>query len=254
MDYIPKVKNISKAALPFQIGLIILFVIGFSILLVFIKNMVLNQLSKRKESPYIIQGTKKAKKSLVISQDPNTPGSIPLLRSHNRSDAEFTYSLWMLVEDTEYKYGEWKHVFHKGNDTAYPLRAPGVYFHPKENKLRIYMNTMNETMEYVDVSNVPMKKWIHLGVVLKGNRLEIYFNGKLRTVKTFTSVPRQNYGKLWINLFGGFEGYLSKFRYFNYALDYMEMLNIVKQGPSSNNCIDTDEVPPYLNDSWWFNL
>lgn len=239
---------------PLQIGFIALFIVAFGAFLLLLKNQILSHLETKKDSPYIIKGTKDAKRSLVINQDPSVPGSVPLLRSHNRSDAEFTYSVWLLVSNTEYKYGEWKHIFHKGNDTGYPLRAPGMYFHPKENTIRVYMNTMNEAMEYVDIPNVPVKKWIHVGIILRGNQLEVYFNGKLRVVKSFTSVPRQNYGKLWINLFGGFEGYLSKFRYFNYAIDYSTMLSIVKNGPSTTKCIDSDETPPYLEDAWWFNL
>ena len=251
---IPFPINVSSMSTPMQYGFILLFVVLFGALLIFIKNQILSNIESTKESPYILTGTKNAKRSLVISQDPSVPGSIPLLRSHNKSDAEFTYSVWLMVENTEYKYGEWKHVFHRGNDTGYPLRAPGVYFHPKENTIRVYMNTMNEAMEYVDIPNVPIKKWIHLGVVLRGNQLEVYFNGKLRMVKTFTSVPRQNHGKLWINLFGGFDGYLSRFRYFNYAVDYSTLLNIVKDGPNTSKCIDGDEIPPYLDDAWWFDL
>ena len=51
----------------------------------------------------------------------------------------------------EYKVGEWKHVFHKGNKTGYPNRCPGVYIHPTKNTLRIYTNTYDKILEYVDI-------------------------------------------------------------------------------------------------------
>ena len=59
----------------------------------------------------------------------------------------------------EYKVGEWKHVFHKGNKTSFPNRAP-VWIHPNNNALRIYMNTYDNPLEYVDIDNIP-RKWFH---------------------------------------------------------------------------------------------
>ena len=54
-------------------------------------------------------------------------------------------------------------------------------------------------------------------------------------------------------MFGGFEGYISNIRYYTYAIDFNEMNAMIKQGPSANNCINTGDVPPYLDDNWWFD-
>ena len=62
---------------------------------------------------------------------------------------------------------------------------------------------------------------------------------------------KQNNGNLWVNLFGGFDGYLSKLRYFNKSLEYDEIQDIVREGPSSVITADTGELPPYLDNSWW---
>ena len=48
------------------------------------------------------------------------------------------------------------------------------------------------------------------------------------------------------NLFGGFDGYLSKLRYFNKSLEYDEIQDIVREGPSSVITADTGELPPYF--------
>lgn len=237
-----------------QFLIITLVAILLYILLSQLKSVVLSSIEKAKDSPYIFKGSKNAKRSLVINQDPRYSSSIPLKRSHAKSDAEFTYTLWLLIENTEYKYGEWKHIFHKGNDSAYPLRAPGLYLHPRDNTLRVYMNTNSEILEYVDIPNVPVRKWVHVGLVLQGRTLNMYINGKLKTKKVFETVPRQNYGNLWVSLFGGFEGFLSKMRYYNYALDYSEIESVVKEGPSKDACADTGEQPPYLEDSWWYSV
>ena len=239
---------------PKQVVVIVAVAVLLYILLSSLKDMVLSSIEKAKESPYIFKGSKNAKRSLVINQDPRYSSSIPLKRSHGKNDAEFSYTMWILIENTEYRFGEWKHIFHKGNDSAYPLRAPGLYLHPRDNTFRLYMNTNKEIIEYLDIPNIPVRKWVHVGIVMEGRAMNVYINGKLKTKKTFESVPRQNYGNLWVSLFGGFEGYLSKMRYYNYALDYPEVESIVKDGPSKDACTDTGEQPPYLEDSWWHSI
>lgn len=237
-----------------QIGIIVTVAIVLYIILNMLKNTTISFIEKSKESQYIFKGSKNAKRSLVINQDPRYSSSIPLKRSHGKKDAEFSYTLWLLIENTEYRYGEWKHIFHKGNDSAYPLRAPGLYLHPRDNTLRVYMNTNKDILEYVDIQNIPVRKWVHVSLVLEGRALNIYINGKLKTKKVFETVPRQNYGNLWVSLFGGFEGFLSKMRYHNYALEYPEVESIVKDGPSKDACTDTGEQPPYLEDNWWYSI
>ena len=201
--------------------------------------------------PWLIRGSKNAKNSLNIPQDPSDPNSIPTNRSDNETDGtEFTYSLWMVIENFVYKQGKWKHIFHKGNNTAYPNQAPGVWLKPEENTVRVYMNTHEDILEYIDIDNIPIKKWVHLGIVLKEKKIDIYFNGKLKKRQVLKGIPRQNYGDIWVNLFGGFEGYVSKFRYYQWALEYNEIEDIVSAGPSSDTC-GSSETPGYLNHNWW---
>ena len=133
------------------------------------------------------------------------------MRSDNENDGtEFTYSMWLVVENFVYKQGKWKHIFHKGNNTAYPNQAPGVWLKPDQNALRIYMNTHEKILEHIDIDNIPVKKWFHIGIVLKEKTMDIFMNGKLKKRHILSGIPRQNFGDIWVNLFGGFEGYVSK--------------------------------------------
>ena len=236
-----------------QILIILVVAIVTFILMYFLRKWLLNTRNSIKYTPYLIEGSKSGKSSLVISGDPNEEGSIPLYRSDGQDGAEFTYSFWMVIESMEYNYGKWKHVFHRGNKTSFPNRAPGVWLHPESNTLRVYMNTYDNPLEYVDVENVPVRKWFHCCVILNHKYLDIYFNGKLKHRKELKSAPRQNYGPFWSGLFGGFEGYLSRVRYYNKALDYNEIEKVVKAGPSKDACGDTGDYPPYLDDDWWFD-
>jgi hypothetical protein len=227
------------------------------ILLIIIINIVkyfyIKWINDKSNNPMLIQGTKNGKQAMVISQDPNHTNYVPINRSVNKEGIEFTYSSWFVISDLTYKQGEWKHVFHKGNSTSYPNRAPGVWIHPTNNTIRIYMNTMKEILEYVDIDNIPLRKWVHMAIVVKNRTLSIYINGFLKISKELSSLPRQNYGNVWVNLFGGFDGYVSQLQYFDHALKSEDVQEAVMKGPSQGACIDTKERPPYLDDSWWLN-
>ena len=202
-------------------------------------------------SPYLLNGTKNGKHANVVSQDPNSVNYIPMKRSQDEEGIEFSYDFWILVESYEYKKGEWKHVFHKGNSTSMPTRAPGVYLHPNKNSMRIYMNTLDDPFEHVDIDNLPLRKWVHVAVVLENKDLKVYINNQLKKSLKLSSLPRQNYGNFWMNINGGFEGYLSNVRYYSYAIDFNEIDNNVRKGPNADSCVDTNERPPYFDDDWW---
>jgi hypothetical protein len=203
---------------------------------------------------WILDGTKSAKKGKVISQDPSKIDSITLGRSDNEvGGLEFSYSFWLYIDDWAYKYGEWKHVMHKGNDSSWPNRAPGIWLHPKENAMRVYMNTFKKIGEYVDVENIPLNKWIYIVVAVRQKDLDIYINGNLAKRKNLDSLPKQNYGDLYLNSFRGFSGYLSNIMYYDYYLSFSEMDSILNKGPSTKPVEDTLETPPYFSPNWWAN-
>jgi hypothetical protein len=238
------VMTLFKVALA-TIALIVLVYLG--------KYLYLQYNASRVQAPYLVDGTKNGKHSLVVSQNPLHTNYIPINKSEDRDGIEFTYQFWILIEDLSYKKGEWKHVFHKGNTKAYPHRAPGVFIHPDKNAIRVYMNTQHNILEHVDVEGLPLKKWIHFAVVLRNKELDIYVNGYLKVKKQLESLPRQNDEDLWINMFGGFEGYLSRLRYYPYAISFEEIDSAIRDGPSEDACVGSNEKPPYFADKWWYS-
>ena len=202
-------------------------------------------------APMLLDGMKNGKHALVISQDPANFSYIPMPNSDNQASLELTYDFWMLIDSYEYKKGEWKHVFHKGNSSSYPNRAPGVWLHPDTNAMRVYMNTQDNILEYIDVDNLPLRKWIHVSLVLHDMDMDIFINGYLKKRQKLTSVPKLNNGDFWVNMFGGFDGYLARIRYYARAIGIDEIAANVRAGPGNSSCIDTGQVPPYLDDNWW---
>jgi hypothetical protein len=247
-------------ALQIVVGIIII-----GIIIWFIRYLIIWYQTSSYNIPYIIPNTKNAKFPLNISQDSTNINYIPINRSDGRDGIQFTYGFWFLIDNLEYKKGEWKHMFHKGNPSSFPNRAPGVYIHPTQNTIRVYMNTQDNILEYVDVDNIPLRKWVYMNVILKQNTtdtkigtqgtttLDVYINGYSKVRKELKSLPKQNDDDLWVNMYGGFEGYMSNMKYYPYAVDFDEINKNIKIGPSASNCIDTNEVPPYLDDNWWFS-
>ena len=205
------------------------------------------------QTPYLLNGSKNAKHALVISQDSTNVNYIPIQKSEGQDGIQYSYGFWFLIEGFDYKKGEWKHIFHKGNSSSYPNRAPGVWIHPDKNSVRVYMNTLDNILEFADIDNLPVRKWIYMNIVLNNQNLDLYINGYLKIRKELSSLPKLNDDDFWINMYGGFEGYVSNIRYYAYAIDFNEINTMIKAGPSINNCIDTGEIPPYLDDNWWFS-
>ncbi len=128
--------------------------LAFIILLHIAKMLYLKYNANQLDAPYLLDGSKNAKNSMVISQNPEHTNYIPINRSSDRDAIEFSYQFWYLLNDMSYKKGEWKHIFHKGNVKAHPHRAPGVFIHPDKHSLRVYMNTQHNILEYLDIDGL----------------------------------------------------------------------------------------------------
>jgi len=224
----------------------------------FVQNMLDYLESMRLDSPWIIKGTKNGNQAMSIPQDPQNPDSVTLYRSENQaSGMEFSYSFWMNIQDYKYN-GKPKHIFHKGsnlqNNDKHTVFCPKVVLKNESNTLSISMNLIDGTdSEDIDIENIPLNKWLHIAIVLKQRKCEIYINGKLKKYVEFKTIPRQNFKDLWVNLNGGFDGFLSRFQYHRRALEFDEVESIVNKGPSTDSCSFTGDIPPYFDDDWWLD-
>ena len=54
-------------------------------------------------------------------------------------------------------------------------------------------------------------------------------------------------------MYGGFEGFMARMRYYSKAITQDEIDYNIRKGPGNAACIDTGELPPYLSDDWWYN-
>lgn len=247
-----------------RFGFIILIIVCFIIVL---KGLILflSWFFMPSSSPILLDGMTNAKQMIQISQDPSVPGSIPIIRSTNENEGlTFTWSVWIHIDDLIYKENEYKHVFHKGNNNInsngmnFPINAPGLYIAKNTNDLVVVMNTFETINEEVIIKNIPLNKWINVIIrVNEQKEMDVYINGNLSRRHIFKSIPRQNYGDVFISMNGGFSGYVSKLQYFSHSIGINKIHEIVSDGPNTNMINKNNNVltsiPDYLSFRWFFD-
>jgi hypothetical protein len=217
-------------------------------------------------SPHFIDGMQDGKQMQQFIQDPATNGALTAGRSLNQEQGiEFTWSVWIYVDDLMYNSGKYRHIFHKGDDPSrialdgkvYPNNAPGLYLAPNTNALAIIMNTYNEINEEIHIPDIPVNKWVNVVIRCKNTTLDVYINGVITQSIVLNGVPKQNYGDVWLCANGGFSGYVSNLWYYNYALGASQILGLATKGPnrkmigSASSGMDAKK-PDYLSLRWYF--
>ncbi len=144
--------------------------------------------------------------------------------------------------------------------------------HGTENTMRVVMNTYANPFAHVDITNIPINKWLHVVLNCVNNGLDVYINGNLANRIPFTNtLPYQNFQDLILFsnvkvtdsnqalslenknfiVSGHFTGKISSLIYARYALSITEVQNLLNKGPSLRVITQVMDAPPYLADDWW---
>ncbi len=214
------------------------------------------------DSPHLITGMVDAKQLLIFTQDPESSSSKTIARSVNANDGiEFTWSVWIYIDDLEYGKGKYKHIFSKGNSDVqdngliFPNNAPGLYISPFKNDLVVIMNTHNVINEEVIINDIPLNKWVNVIIRCQNDVLDVYINGTITRSIKLNGVPKQNYGDVYVAMNGGFSGNISNLWYYNYALGTTAIQSLSRQGPNlkfTGNTAFNILNPNYLSLRWYF--
>lgn len=254
------------AKLAFLLMVIIGFVILFRLMISFI-TWIFSPSGK----VVLVNGLQNGSVSSTISQDPNNKSSITILRSENEKDGiEFTWSVWLYLNGFE-DGNSYHHVFNKGNTstsqptptgnfpgTTTPNNAPGLYINPNYDGFRVIMNSFNNPyQEVIEVTDLPMAKWINIVIRVQDKNCDIYVNGRLVKRRIMTEVVKQNYDDVHVSLNGGFSGYLSNLTYYNRSVSVTEIQDIISVGPNLkpvSKALDlTNSAPRFLSNRWYFD-
>ena len=222
----------------------LLLVIFAFIILLRVGISLISYLLKPSGSPQLINGMVDATHQIVFPQDPSNNDAVTIYRSINEHQGiEFTWSVWIFINNLQYLEGQYKHIFHKGNSNLektglnFPNNAPGLYLAPNTNSLVVMMNTFNVIIR------------------CKNTTLDVYANGTIIRSVNLVGVPKQNYGDVYVGMNGGFDGNISNLWYYNYALGTAAIQKIVRDGPNTNMIGSTgmnDKNRNYLSLRWFF--
>jgi len=220
-------------------------------------------------SPTLINGMIDAKQLVIIPQNPSSNGSVTINRSINGPNGiEFTWSVWFFINDLTYNSGKYKHIFSKGNNMTsksttdtkglnFPNNAPGMYIYPNTNDLLIVMNTYETINQEITINDIPIGKWVNVILRCRNKTLDVYINGTITKSVNLNGVPKQNYGDVFVAMNGGFDGYISNLRYYDYSLGLNDISGLTTMGPnlemsSSNSASLLLKRPDYLSLRWYF--
>lgn len=191
------------------------------------------------------------------------------LPSQSGISQNFTYSIWLYVNNWNYKNGEYKPIFGRfdGGDVTQEILtsyfdginncitrpspdsdcsfnpSPVVTFDKVQNNILVYIPNSYEisgegNSSYTnpfkcEVRNIPIQKWVNFSMTVYNKTLDVYINGKLHKTCVMNSVPVMSSGDIHITPGGGFDGYTSKFQFYPEALNPQEIWNIYSNGYGS---------------------
>ena len=240
-----------------------LYIIGVVVLVYLFVRVYRSVSNATASSPMIVDGTKDASTPVVF------PAEKIKQSVDGRYGVEFSYSFWMNV--SQWRSNNAKHIFHKGtlgadkltlNPNQLVSQTPGVWLGKNKNNLKICMNVFgnddnpdtNDYLECFDITDIPMKKWVLINIVVINHFVDVYVNGNLKRRYKLRSIPVQNYGNVFVNHYGGFPGLISNLQYSNYALPIWKIEQMMKNGPSS---IPVPDQPSgdynYLAPDYWLD-
>jgi len=171
-------------------------------------------------------------KTLSNMTDATMPVTIPATALPNPGSMNYSYSIWIYVNDWSYLYGREKIIFVRG--AVGSLFMPSLTLDPTENTMCVKVSTEEEPLECY-VPNIPLQQWVNILVTLNGKSLDSYINGKLVKTCVLSGVPKMMPdASIYLTPAGGFSGYTTRFQFWSNYMSPQEVWNIYKKGPGGN--------------------
>ena len=193
----------------------VLFIIVVFLIVVYILSWIFNKTKT-------LSNYASAETALTI-----TPDLLPAGSSVN-----YSYSIWIYIDDWSYQYGTEKIIFIRG--TIGSTFMPALSLAPIDNNAIITITLENNPFECV-IPDIPLQKWTNIIMSLNNKSLDGYVNGKLVKTCVLPSIPKTDpNASLYLTPQGGFSGYTSRFNYWSDSISPQQAWNVYKSGPGGN--------------------
>ncbi len=137
----------------------------------------------------------------------------------------FSMSIWLFLEDYNYKYKREKEILNKGG-----LR---LLFSKDENNLVLEIPVFGRPgPNLIKFKKFPLQKWINVVVIMENRNVDLFINGKLYFSKYLSNLPLIVPNKdLVLNANGGFRGKISKLYHWSYPIGKSMIYYTFNSGP-----------------------
>ena len=214
----------------------IIFLIIFTIIIIFNVILLNKYRYKTKFEPVLIRKPINIKPYII----PNNK----LIKSTD--GIQFAYSFWIYMHNVSGS-GNWNNNYYEERNIMRKDNAPGIYYTPELNLIRIGIKTRTEeeNIEMFEIKNIKFQDWVHFVVSLNNRNLDVFVNGELISSFITNNVPILNDRALIIgSIKTKVNGQITNLRYFNKSLDNISAKNIYNNGKNKS-------IPnPSL--FWWF--
>jgi len=156
----------------------------------------------------------------------------------NPASVDFTFSVWIYVDNWQYKYSKPKVIFRRSNSNSNTL-SPSVSLAPSTNDLDLSLTTVSGNVDNWSVQNIPIQKWCNIIIATNNRTVDTYIDGKLVNTHVLSGVPKMDKNAdIELTPEKGFSGATSKFRYFSRTISPREAYEIYREGPGGNALTD----------------
>jgi hypothetical protein len=241
--------------------------VGIMVLLIIVIAIYRHLQNKRRKEPLLLSAPKKVNDVGVID------GLLAPL-SLNGMEYTYSFWMFIQDWSTSYGVPKCV-LYRSNNDVNnFEVANPSIWLYPNENKLMIRVSTYKGSQydpsiypEYptneqnlpvvnpnkwspedvkrlfntqftCDVGNIPLQKWVHVTVTCWDRTMDIYVNGKLARSCLLPGVPvfdKNILKSIYVGKGNTYNGFMSRFKYYNRAVTPAEVYNLYRSGPLPAN-------------------
>jgi len=152
---------------------------------------------------------------------------------------DFTYSMWVYVNNWNYQYGKRKIIIRRMNkaNEVCPMISLGATTNDLECTLATYSGgeASSSQEDTCPVKNIPLQKWVHVLLTTQTRSVDVYIDGKLVKTCLLQGVAKlDSAAPLDVCPDGGYSGFLAKLRYYARSVNPREAYDIYREGFSDS--------------------
>lgn len=179
---------------------------------------------------YILVIIFSTKSTLVNYADATTSTVIPATSLSDPTATNYTYSVWIYIQDWNTNYGQAKTI------VARTGKCPNILLGSVDNNMSVQIMLANGTISTCEVEDIPLQTWTNILVSVSTKSVDVYLNGKLVKTCVFASVPKvpSSTADVFLTPNGGFSGFTARLKYWGNSVGPQQAWNNYMVGPGGN--------------------